>query len=70
MVRARLRELPMIYILILGMATFWRGAVLRDDDLVLYTFDASSSRRSGESSPSSPADGPSRSPGSGRSSWG
>jgi eukaryotic-like serine/threonine-protein kinase len=39
-VRARLRELPMIYILILAMATFWRCAILRDDDHVLHYLDA------------------------------
>jgi serine/threonine-protein kinase len=38
-VRARLRELPMIYILLVVMATFYRVAVLRDDDLVLYYLD-------------------------------
>ncbi len=38
-VRARLRELPMVYILIVGMATFYRSAVLKDDDLVLYYLD-------------------------------
>ena len=38
-VRARLRELPMIYILIVVMATFYRSAVLNDDDLVLYYLD-------------------------------
>ncbi len=40
MVRARLRELPVIYILILGMATFWRRTFLGDHDLPLYAFDA------------------------------
>src|SRR4051794_33144981 len=39
-VRARLRELPMIYILILAMATFWRCAILGDDDRVLHYLDA------------------------------
>ena len=39
MVRARLRELPMIYILFVVMATIYRTAVLRDDDLVLYYLD-------------------------------
>jgi serine/threonine-protein kinase len=38
--RARLRELPMIYILILAMATFWRCAILGDDDRVLHYLDA------------------------------
>ena len=38
-VRARLRELPMIYILIVGMATFYRCVVLKDDDLVLWYLD-------------------------------
>jgi eukaryotic-like serine/threonine-protein kinase len=37
--RARLRELPMIYILIVVMATCYRCFVLRDDDLVLYYVD-------------------------------
>jgi eukaryotic-like serine/threonine-protein kinase len=39
-VRARLRELPMIYILIVGMAFFWRRAVLGNEDLALYRIDA------------------------------
>jgi serine/threonine-protein kinase len=39
-VRARLRALPMVYILILAMATFWRCAVLGDDDVVLHYLDA------------------------------
>ena len=38
-VRARLRELPMIYILILAMAIFWRRVVLGDDDPTLYHLD-------------------------------
>jgi eukaryotic-like serine/threonine-protein kinase len=38
-VRARLRELPIIYILILGMAIFWRHTVLGDDDFTLYKLD-------------------------------
>ncbi len=38
-VRARLRELPMIYILIVAMATFYRTVVLNDQDLVLYYLD-------------------------------
>src|SRR5262249_42436990 len=39
-VRARLRELPMIYILILGIANFWRRTVLGNDDVTLYHVDA------------------------------
>ena len=39
-VRARLRELPMIHILILAVANFWRRIVLADDDLTLYYLDA------------------------------
>jgi eukaryotic-like serine/threonine-protein kinase len=35
-VRARLREVPMIYILFLAMATFYRVVVLGNDDLVIY----------------------------------
>jgi serine/threonine-protein kinase len=38
-VRARLRALPIIYILILTMATSYRWAILRDDDPVLYFLD-------------------------------
>ena len=38
-VRARLRELPMIYILMLGIAIFWRRAVLGSEDLTLYQVD-------------------------------
>jgi serine/threonine-protein kinase len=38
-VRARLRELPMIYILMLGIAIFWRRAVLGNEDLTLYQVD-------------------------------
>ncbi|AGA31502.1 serine/threonine-protein kinase [Singulisphaera acidiphila] len=39
-VRARLRELPIIYILILGMATVWRSIVIAgDDDLTIYYLD-------------------------------
>lgn len=38
-VRARLRELPMIYILFLSMATFWRFVVLWDEDRVLHALD-------------------------------
>jgi serine/threonine-protein kinase len=39
-VRVRLRELPMIYILMLGMAIFWRSAFLGNDDLTLFQIDA------------------------------
>ena len=38
-VRARLRELPMIYIVMLAIALFWRLAVLASDDLTLYQVD-------------------------------
>src|SRR5262249_21088223 len=38
-VRARLRELPMIYILMLGIAIFWRRAVLGNQDLTLSQVD-------------------------------
>jgi serine/threonine-protein kinase len=38
-VRARLRELPLVYILMLVIATFWRRAVLASDDLTLYQVD-------------------------------
>ena len=38
-VRARLRELPLIYIVMLGIALFWRLAVLASDDLTLYQVD-------------------------------
>ena len=38
-VRARLRELPMIYILMLGISIFWRRAVLGSEDLALFRFD-------------------------------
>ena len=70
-VRARLRELPMIYILILAIATFWRRAVLGG-----RRSDALSPRRdrhrwpSRASSPCSGAAGPSRWPGSRPWSWG
>jgi eukaryotic-like serine/threonine-protein kinase len=40
LLRARLRELPLIYILILGMANFWRRVVLGSDDFALYNVDA------------------------------
>jgi serine/threonine-protein kinase len=39
-VRARLRELPLIYILILVMVTFWRRDVVGSHDLTLYYLDA------------------------------
>ena len=39
-VRARLRELPIIYILILGISIFWRRAVLGEEELTLYQVDA------------------------------
>jgi eukaryotic-like serine/threonine-protein kinase len=38
-VRARLRELPMIYIIMLGVAIFWRRAILGSEDLTLYQID-------------------------------
>jgi serine/threonine-protein kinase len=38
-VRARLRELPMIYILFLAMATFWRCAILGNHDRMLHYLD-------------------------------
>jgi len=38
-VRARLRELPMIYILFLAMATFWRVIILKDNDRALHYLD-------------------------------
>jgi hypothetical protein len=38
-VQARLRELPVIYILMLGIAIFWRRTVLGSEDLTLYRFD-------------------------------
>jgi serine/threonine-protein kinase len=40
LVRARLRELPMIYILMLGIAIFARLTVFGVGDLTLYRFDA------------------------------
>ena len=40
MVQARLRELPIIYILILGISIFWRRAVLGEEELTLYHVDA------------------------------
>jgi serine/threonine-protein kinase len=39
-VRERLRELPIIYILILVMTTLWRRDVLRSQDLTLNYLDA------------------------------
>jgi eukaryotic-like serine/threonine-protein kinase len=39
-VRARLRELPIIYILMLSIAIFWRRTVFGSEDLLLYRFDA------------------------------
>jgi serine/threonine-protein kinase len=39
-VQARLRELPMIYILILAALTFWKRAVLGREDLTLHRIDA------------------------------
>ena len=39
-VQARLRELPMIYILILATSTLWRRAVLGQEDQTLYRIDA------------------------------
>jgi serine/threonine-protein kinase len=38
-VRSRLRELPVIYVLMLGIALFWRLAVLASQDLILYQID-------------------------------
>jgi eukaryotic-like serine/threonine-protein kinase len=40
-VRARLRELPIVYIVMLGIANFWRHAVLGSQDLTLSQVDAS-----------------------------
>jgi eukaryotic-like serine/threonine-protein kinase len=40
-VRARLRELPMIHILMLVMANFWRCKILGDDDYLLRYLDFS-----------------------------
>ncbi len=39
LVRSRLRELPMIYILMLGIALVWKRAVLGQEDLTLYQVD-------------------------------
>jgi serine/threonine-protein kinase len=38
-VRLRLRELPMVYVLILGIAVFWKRAVLSSQDVALYQVD-------------------------------
>jgi serine/threonine-protein kinase len=38
-VRSRLRELPIVYILMVGIAFFWRRAVLASDDPGLSQFD-------------------------------
>jgi eukaryotic-like serine/threonine-protein kinase len=38
-VRSRLRELPMIYVLMLSIALFWKRAVLVTEDLTLYKVD-------------------------------
>jgi serine/threonine-protein kinase len=38
-VRSRLRELPMVYVLILGIAVFWKRAVLSSQDVALYQVD-------------------------------
>jgi tRNA A-37 threonylcarbamoyl transferase component Bud32 len=38
-VRARLRELPLVYILLLAMATLWRCVILGDDDRMLHYLD-------------------------------
>jgi serine/threonine-protein kinase len=38
-VRSRLRELPMIYVLMLLIAVFWRHAVLANADVTLYQVD-------------------------------
>jgi serine/threonine-protein kinase len=40
LLRARLRELPIIYILILAIASLWRRFVLGNDDLAIYNLDA------------------------------
>ncbi len=40
LVRARLRELPIVHILTLAMATFWRNVILGDDDHGLRYLDA------------------------------
>src|SRR5262249_16930988 len=39
-VRIRLRALPLVYLLILALATSWRCALLGDDDVVLHYVDA------------------------------
>jgi tRNA A-37 threonylcarbamoyl transferase component Bud32 len=38
-IRTRLRALPVVYVLILAMATSWRCAVLGDDDVLLHYLD-------------------------------
>ena len=40
MVRARLRELPVIYLLMMGILILWRSTVYADDDPTLYRLDA------------------------------
>jgi serine/threonine-protein kinase len=39
-IRVRMRALPLVYLLILAMATLWRCALLGDDDVVLHYLDA------------------------------
>jgi serine/threonine-protein kinase len=39
-VRSRLRELPIIYMLMLAIAIFWKRAVLANEDLTFYWIDA------------------------------
>jgi serine/threonine-protein kinase len=39
-VRTRLRALPIVYVLIVAMATSWRCAVLGDEDVALHYLDA------------------------------
>jgi eukaryotic-like serine/threonine-protein kinase len=41
LVRARLRELPLIHILILAMAAFWKSMILGDEDQLLRFLDFS-----------------------------
>jgi hypothetical protein len=38
-VRARLRELPIVYILLLAASALWRRAVLGEEDPTLYRVD-------------------------------
>jgi hypothetical protein len=40
-VRARLRELPLIHVLTVAMAAFWRSTILGDDDRQLRSLDTS-----------------------------